>query len=80
MLAQRILTAVVLLGLLIPALVADRAWPFMALTLESRNCPSLRSSLLMVLASESAMGATMAARAVLLGVAGARIKSATARQ
>lgn len=33
MLAQRILTAVVLLGLLIPALVADRAWPFMALTL-----------------------------------------------
>jgi phosphatidate cytidylyltransferase len=33
MLAQRILTAVVLLALLIPALAASMAWPFLALTL-----------------------------------------------
>lgn len=33
MLAQRVLTAIVLLGLLIPALVVDLAWPFMVLTL-----------------------------------------------
>lgn len=33
MLGQRIVTAVVLLALLIPALIADAAWPFAALTL-----------------------------------------------
>ena len=33
MLAQRVATALVLLGLLLPALLADRPWPFQALTL-----------------------------------------------